>query len=230
VTDPLTGLHNRRFLVNQIHTDVAQSRRAYRGDAEFPNRDIIFMMIDLDNFKQINDTHGHGAGDRVLRGYAELIGEQIRESDYVVRWGGEEFLVVARQAESSQCDVIANRIIRNARAARFPINEQGDTVPCSCSMGIAYFPFLRDMPDALGWEQIIDVADIAVYLAKALGRDGWIAIQGTESTEISNGVQFLHRLKHGLRELVEAGEIRVTGSFDDPLSASAEGWESKPRS
>lgn len=229
VTDPLTGLHNRRFLVDQIHTDVAQSRRAYRGDAEFPNRDIIFMMIDLDNFKQINDTYGHGAGDRVLRGYAELIGEQIRESDYVVRWGGEEFLVVARQAESSQCDVIANRLIRNAREARFVINDKGDTVACSCSMGVAYFPFLRDNPDALNWEQIIDVADIAVYLAKALGRDGWIAIQGTERTRVENGPEFLHELKHRLQELVAAGEIKLSGSFDDLSGVSPEGWEHKSR-
>lgn len=224
VTDPLTGLHNRRFLTSQIRTDVAQSRRAYRGPSVYPNRDIVFMMIDLDHFKEINDTYGHGAGDRVLRQYAQILEDQIRESDYVVRWGGEEFLVVARQAESSQCNVIADRIIREVRGADFVITDDGSMIKCTCSIGVSHFPFLRQSPDSLSWEQIIDIADTAVYLAKALGRDGWVSIQGTEKMEADSGAVIMRWMRDDLAYLVESGRILIDGSFQRVAEAAVEDW------
>lgn len=214
ITDPLTGLHNRRFLVNQITKDIAQSTRAYVRPSVHENRDVIFMMIDLDHFKEINDTYGHLAGDSVLRDYARLISDQLRESDYVVRWGGEEFLVVARQAESSQCNVIAQRMIDAARGFRAKLEGVDERVPCTCSIGVSHYPFVPDQPNALNWEQIVDIADKAVYLAKVWGRDGWVAIHGTERTDIEDDADFVKRLKEDFDDMVGDGKIKVESSFD----------------
>lgn len=214
ITDPLTGLHNRRFLVNQITKDIAQSNRAYAGPSVYENRDVIFMMIDLDHFKKINDNYGHLAGDSILRDYARIISEQLRESDYVVRWGGEEFLVVARQAEASQCNVIARRMVEAARGFRAKLEGVEEPVICTCSVGVSHFPFVPGQSDGLNWEQIVDIADKAVYLAKVWGRDGWVAIHGTEGSHIENGADFVRKLKKEFDHMVDDGEIRVESSFD----------------
>ena len=215
VTDPLTGLNNRRFLTTQIHADVAQTRRAYAGPQAFENRDIVFMMIDLDYFKEINDTHGHGAGDRVLCQYAEILNDLMRESDYIVRWGGEEFLIVARQAEASQCHVIADRIVQNVRDKRFSVDEEGNTIRCTCSIGVSHFPFVREDRELLNWEQVIDVADKAVYLAKENGRNGWVALEGSESLAGKNPEWLSQQLRENLGGLVAGGYIKVRHSFGD---------------
>lgn len=214
ITDPLTGLHNRRFLVNQITKDIAQSNRAYSESAADENRDVIFMMIDLDQFKEINDSYGHLAGDSVLRDYARLISEQLRESDYVVRWGGEEFLVVARRAEASQCYAIAERIIEAARSFRASLAGVEEAVTCTCSIGVSHYPFVPGRPDGLNWEQIVDIADKAVYLAKVRGRDGWVAIHGTGNADTGNGAAFIKTLKEEFDGMVGDGIIRVESSFD----------------
>lgn len=219
VTDPLTGLRNRRFLMNQIGTDVAQSQRAYKGKQVYPNRDIVFMMVDLDHFKEINDAYGHLVGDRILQQYAEIIRRQLRESDYVVRWGGEEFLVVARQTEASQLNVIAERMAERAREARFPVDGVPGGLQCTCSIGVSHFPFLREVPDALSWEQVVDIADTAVYMAKALGRDGWVAIHGDADASVSDAAAFVRRIKTDLAGLCASEEVRLESSFDDPMRA-----------
>lgn len=218
ITDPLTGLHNRRFLMNQIIADVAQSRRAYVGETKYPNRDIVFMMIDLDNFKEINDTYGHLAGDQVLRGYSDILRRQLRTSDYVVRWGGEEFLIVARQTEAKRLNVIAERMMDEANEAVFEVDGIEGGLRCTCSIGVSHFPFVQSKPDAMNWEQIVDVADCAIYMAKRLGRNGWVAIHGTEKALVDDAQNFLRRLKADPASLVEAGEIMIESSFTEPLS------------
>ena len=88
-TDPLTGIRNRRFFSATIQRDVAQSVRAYAEGNDLSERDLVFYLIDLDNFKRVNDPHGHDAGDRVLIEAARRISSAIRNCDLLVRWGGE---------------------------------------------------------------------------------------------------------------------------------------------
>lgn len=225
ITDPLTGLLNRRYLTNQIATDVAQARRLHRGDNLYPNRDIVFLMIDLDYFKQINDTHGHAAGDLVLREYAQIIKEQIRESDYVVRWGGEEFLVIARNTEAAQCRVIADRIHQAARTRKF-ILDDGTELRVTSSIGVSHLPLFSAAPETASWEHVIEVADTAVYLAKALGRDGWVAIRGTTLDSVPDTTTLMNRIKSDLRRLVEEGVLVVESSFPGPLEVTTASTES----
>lgn len=220
LTDPLTGLANRRYLTRQVATDVAQSRRAYRGDSVLPNRDIIFLMVDIDHFKQINDTWGHLAGDEVLRQFAALLRSEIRESDYVVRWGGEEFLIVARQTEAGLCSIMAERIVNATRAKSFTIDDSGRTIQCTCSVGVSHFPFCQDDPDAFTWEQVLDMADASVYLAKTSGRDGWMAVRNDCKERIADTAAFVTAVKSNPTAMAGQGRIRIEGTHAASLMKS----------
>ncbi|MFC0679923.1 diguanylate cyclase [Lysobacter korlensis] len=211
-TDPLTELRNRRYLASQVALDVAQVCRSYAEPVRPPNCDMIFMMIDIDHFKQINDTYGHTVGDRVLREYAHVINTVIRDSDYAVRWGGEEFVLVARQAEATQCAALAERLVERVRSTEFPIDDAGTTIRSTCSVGVSHFPFVEGAPSALEWPQIIDICDAAVYLAKAGGRDGWVAIHGPADRPIEDPAKFIQRLKADPVALARAGVIRLSGT------------------
>ncbi len=93
LSDPLTGIRNRRFFQSMIEADASPSVRAYRGSGNYrpDHRDLIFFLLDIDHFKTVNDEYGHDAGDRVLVQIAERLTRVVRESDFLIRWGGEEF-------------------------------------------------------------------------------------------------------------------------------------------
>ena len=131
-------------------------------------------MIDLDHFKTINDSAGHAAGDAVLRQLRDLLEAVSRSSDIIVRWGGDEFLLVARDLSGDGLVELAERIRVPRRPQHvFEIGE-GRVVRTTCSVGFACYPFFREQLDALSWEQVISVADRALYVAKASGRNAWV--------------------------------------------------------
>jgi diguanylate cyclase (GGDEF)-like protein len=205
LSDPLTGLANRRFLARQVSADVAQLRRAYRSPAApGVHRDLVFLMVDIDHFKQINDSHGHAAGDSVLRRFAALLVDLIRESDYAVRWGGEEFLIVARQADARQAGAMAERIVQRVRDTRFPLEGGQGELSCTCSVGVAAAPFIPGDPESLEWEQVVALADAAVYHAKRRGRDGWVEVAAANNTRSAD----LPDLLEGARTSIEASAAR----------------------
>jgi diguanylate cyclase (GGDEF)-like protein len=172
-TDPLTGLRNRRSVVLQLQSDVALSLRQYeRARPDVPHdADITFMVIDLDHFKKINDRHGHAAGDAVLAALGERLRQVCRETDYLARWGGEEFLVVARHSHPGTAADLAERL-RLAVGSR-PFDTPAGALDVTASIGFASFPFDPCDPRSMTWEQVIDLADQAMYRAKRAGRDTW---------------------------------------------------------
>lgn len=181
LTDPLTGLHNRRFLDRSILTEISDVLRTYAGlargmqDRVTSNIDLVFFMVDLDRFKRVNDTFGHAAGDAVLQQVAALLGDAARKSDILVRWGGEEFLAVARNTCRNDVAVVAERFRRAVAGHPFDIGR-GEPISCTCSIGIAAFPFLTSHPDALSWERVVGLADRCLYVAKSSGRDNWVGV------------------------------------------------------
>jgi len=210
-TDQLTGLPNRRYLFDRIGEDVAQSRRAHFDGAP-SNGDMAFVMIDLDDFKRINDEHGHDCGDQVLAEFSRVVSEQLRESDYMIRWGGEEFMVVACQTECDRAWQIAERIIHSVRAAKIRIDGEGEGITVTCSAGIACYPFGRPV-DALDWEQVVQLADAAVYQAKTEGRDRWVQLLPGDELDPASFDNFVGAVKARCGELVETGQLRrLTGS------------------
>ena len=170
ITDPLTGIRNRRFFSETIEADVARSLRAFTTGQDAAARDLIFYLIDLDNFKKVNEGFGHHAGDRVLTEAAQRINSVVRTSDVLLRWGGEEFLVISRFADRNQAEILALRVTQAMRQAPFVI---GDDVCLrqTCSVGWAAFPWNLDDPAALGYEAVLEQADHALGEAKRAGKD-----------------------------------------------------------
>ena len=181
LTDPLTGLHNRRFLSERIEADVALSLRRYdsalqRGEGLPPDADLVFFLIDIDHFKQVNDLHRHAGGDAVLRQIRARLTQVFRDSDYLVRWGGEEFLVVARSTARAHAAGLAERM--RAAVADMPfVLDDGSRLACTCSLGFAAFPLAPDQPHIHAWAAVLDLADSALFAAKHKGRNGWVGVQ-----------------------------------------------------
>jgi diguanylate cyclase (GGDEF)-like protein len=169
-TDPLTGIRNRRFLMSSIVGDVAQCLRTYAEASDITERDLIFYAIDLDNFKKVNDHHGHDAGDRVLIEASRRISSAIRNSDLLVRWGGEEFLVVSRFTDRRQAAILADRVLDAFRAKPFAVGEDA-VVHQTCSIGWAAFPWIEKDPGAVNYEGVLKYADRGLYRAKKAGKD-----------------------------------------------------------
>lgn len=178
VTDSLTGLKNRRFLGQTIEADAAFCRRRHRvgPDGEGPNDgDMVILMLDIDHFKAVNDRYGHEAGDRVLQTVAQLLQRLGRDSDVKLRWGGEEFLIVSRFTHRSQGVVLAERVRIAFETTAFDAGN-GTPIHLTCSIGVAAYPFAPREPEALTWQQLLNVADQALFLAKRSGRNAWFSI------------------------------------------------------
>jgi diguanylate cyclase (GGDEF)-like protein len=224
ITDSLTGLNNRRFLTEYIEKEVALLQRRYHRLAEGPLTpdflDLAFVMIDLDHFKTINDSAGHAAGDAVLRQVRDLMKSVSRSSDIIVRWGGDEFLLVARDLSGERLSELAERIRVQVAKHVFEIGE-GRVVRTTCSVGFACYPFFREQLDALSWEQVISVADRALYVAKASGRNAWVGFHpGITALPIQG---LFGAICHGTQQLVREGRLRVSSSLTGPQSLV---WES----
>jgi diguanylate cyclase (GGDEF)-like protein len=214
ITDSLTGLANRRFLTEYIEKEVALLHRRYNRLSEGPITpdllDLAFVMIDVDHFKTINDSAGHAAGDDVLRQLRDLLVACSRSSDIIVRWGGDEFLLVARDLSGDGLIELAERVRTRVGQHVFDIGE-GRVVRTTCSIGFACYPFFREQLDALSWEQVISVADRALYVAKASGRNAWVGFQpGITSLPIQG---LFNAICHGAQQLVREGTLRVSSSL-----------------
>ncbi len=180
LTDPLTGLRNRRFLSEHIDADVAVSLRRWQdhllqGRPRPAHADLLLFLIDIDHFKQVNDLRGHDAGDAVIRQMRGRLQGVFRDTDYMVRWGGEEFLIVARGGSRLHAADLAERA-RQAVAAEPFVLPDGERLRCSCSLGFACFPLSVQFPAAVGWSSVASLADAALYRAKAHGRNAWAGV------------------------------------------------------
>jgi len=162
LTDPLTGLRNRRFLEQTITGDLELASRGHG--------DLVVLLADLDHFKSVNDTYGHAAGDAVLSELARLMVRTFRTSDYVVRWGGEEFLIVVRFVDRATAPELAEKL-RAAVAAQPFVLPDGTVLQRTCSIGFAVWP------GGESWDRTVDLADAALYAAKRGGRNACVGAE-----------------------------------------------------
>ena len=179
-TDHLTGLLNRRHLIKNIGPDVAICLRKHQPQhpAHYPeDANLLFMLIDIDHFKSINDSYGHAAGDQIIKQFSQRLRALFRESDYLIRWGGEEFLVVVRFCKRKEASILAERLRKTISSQDFEL-EGCTKIRKTCSIGYAIFPFYQDAPQDCTWEQVIDLADICLYAAKNSSRNAWVGISG----------------------------------------------------
>jgi diguanylate cyclase (GGDEF)-like protein len=166
VRDALTGLYNRRYLGEALDREL---RRAVRG-----KQSVGILMLDLDHFKQFNDTHGHDAGDTVLREAAAFLVKNVRAEDLVCRYGGEEFVIILPTADLEGARTRAERL--REKVKELSIVYQGQQLRMvTFSGGIAEFPSHGNTP-----QELMAAADAALYEAKALGRDRIVAAKLAE--------------------------------------------------
>ena len=219
-TDPLTGLRNRRYMANQIPQDLAfYDRQMQQGKHQ--DEVMMFALVDIDHFKSVNDTHGHKAGDRVLQQFAHVLGGLVRSGDYVVRWGGEEFLLVFRPMPTRNLHVIGERVRSAVATHEFDIGS-GKPLRLTCSAGLSEYPMFRDHRVQLGWETMVELADQALYYVKSHGRDGWAAFRPTGTTDL---LTLLQDLQNGPDALIDTGRLQLLGTkagVSAPSSQSSE--------
>ena len=189
LTDQLTGAHNRRFVSKFFPNELSQLQREhFKPQSGIIPGNLALISIDADHFKQINDTYGHDAGDRVLIQLVEVLNKTCRGGDWVVRWGGEEFLVIAKFQHRDEIHHLAERIRTNIANHTFELGN-GHQINRTCSMGIAAVPFIKKQYDALSWEQTLNLADMALYNAKNNGRNSWFSLFESNTTDASSCYQ-----------------------------------------
>jgi diguanylate cyclase (GGDEF)-like protein len=201
--DSLTGLHNRRFLAEFMEPETAQALRTW-AQPDGRRLTLKLLVIDLDHFKQVNDEHGHDAGDAVLRQLGALLRDIVRRPDIVVRWGGEEFVVVARDTGRVLPLGLAERIRRRVADHAFRL-PSGKTLHRTCSIGFTLYPFLPEAPGRIAWEQCVALADTGLYMAKEGGRDRWVGVEAGRAAWSA---------APGMHDAIRA----------DPAGAVSQGW------
>jgi diguanylate cyclase (GGDEF)-like protein len=188
VHDGLTGLHNRTFLTDHFDTLIKGAHR--RGER------LAVLQLDLDRFKQINDTLGHAAGDYVLVATAQRMTDSCRASDLCVRLGGDEFVMILSGAGSGQdINALAKRILGRINE---PINFHGVTIHPGASAGIAVYPV-----DADNAKDLLVHADLALYSAKKLGGGGYSFF----SEELRQELEHRKQLEHDLKAAIEVSSF-----------------------
>jgi diguanylate cyclase (GGDEF)-like protein len=174
--DPLTALYNRRHFQEFMKHYIQVEKRGAGTSGE----DIVgaLFLLDVDHFKHVNDTYGHAAGDAVLKMIAENLAVLLRETDMIVRWGGEEFLAFLPAIPRSGVDEIARRILNGISTQTIAYQDRQLSV--NVSVGFAPFPLVAD-DGPLSWERAVNLVDMALYLAKAHGRNRAYGVRGFDN-------------------------------------------------
>jgi diguanylate cyclase (GGDEF)-like protein len=158
VHDPLTGVFNRRYLLDRLASEVSHARRHARP--------LALLMLDLDHFKSFNDTFGHLSGDRALCFVVAQIRRYVRAGDVLARYGGEEFVLLSRAADHEEAMRLAQRVRQGVQ--ELPFSVAGTGVNVTVSVGVAS---LSDLPAGDGSAALLELADARLYVAKREGRN-----------------------------------------------------------
>jgi diguanylate cyclase (GGDEF)-like protein len=205
LTDPLTGLRNRRYFSATIEADVSQALRAYNDGHDTHIRDLVFYLIDADNFKEVNDRYGHDVGDKVLVEMARRLSSSIRHSDVLVRWGGEEFLVVSRYTDRSEAELLAQRALSAIADMPFSLGASGKAIERTCSVGWAAFPWFPANPSVVSYEEVLTLADRALNQAKQAGRNRAVGMLPAAGEQPVKTIEGLHSKGLEVQMLAVAG-------------------------
>lgn len=157
-TDSLTGLLNNKTFKEALHQEILRARRFKKS--------FGLIMIDIDYFKKYNDTHGHPQGDYLLKRIADLLRDNLKDTDIVARYGGEEFSILLPETTKEQTAIIAERLRSFVEWVRFPKEETQPEGKITISVGVAGYP-----EDGTTAEEVLNAADKALYRAKAEGRN-----------------------------------------------------------
>jgi diguanylate cyclase (GGDEF)-like protein len=180
-TDLLTGSKNRRYLSATIEGDARRVVQGYAAETNSVgkrNPDLVFYLIDCDYFKEVNDHYGHETGDQLLVEIARQISSAIRHSDVLIRWGGDEFLVVSRYTNREEAAILADRVLQAVGSEPCAL-KGGHVLRSTCSIGWAVFPWFVREPEAVDYSEVLRLADCALYEAKKAGKNQAIGMLPT---------------------------------------------------
>jgi len=204
--DPLTNLANRRHFHAVMQASSDTSGGGFAG---------ALLLVDIDHFKHINDGHGHAAGDVVLVEIARRLNDAVRGEDLVVRWGGEEFLILAASLTTEQTDQLAARVLASLGGA--PVMVENEALWVTASIGYACFP-LPPYGVPVQWEQAINLADMALYTAKSQGRNRAVGLASASASDAqslrvieSDFDRAWHEGRVTLRQTPGPGAERIVG-------------------
>ncbi|MDO6568337.1 diguanylate cyclase [Alteromonas sp. 1_MG-2023] len=188
--DSLTGLYNRHYLESQLPGELKRSSHANKhqqGNNE-RNQDLLCFLVDIDHFKRINDEHGHLAGDKVLSQFADVLRDVFRQTDLLIRWGGEEFLVICRHSMRDDLPQLAERCRTAVSENVFHID--GDkSLRVTCSIGFSILPPVEHLSFEESWKSTFAVVDYCLYATKMSGRNGWIGVIDTNRAHVGDAQQ-----------------------------------------
>lgn len=168
-TDGLTGLNNHRTFHETLHNELKRARRL--------EKQLSLMLIDVDYFKNFNDTYGHQEGDAALKSLSGILNRNIRQIDFAARYGGEEFAIILSEVSYEGAVRVAERI--RSETSTYAFNVKGTIDRLTVSIGIAVFP-----DDAIDRERLIKASDDALYMAKKMGRNRVVTFQQYESAAL----------------------------------------------
>jgi diguanylate cyclase (GGDEF)-like protein len=227
LSDSLTGLRNRRFFFEEVAREVAVLQRSAQQHGERETRRLVFIMVDLDWFKPINDTCGHAAGDRVLLQVRDVLERACRRSDVLIRWGGDEFLVIGRDHDLQGLEVLPERIRSLVEQTTFELGD-GRVAHLTCSVGFTCYPSLtHENLVTMSLEQVIGLADSALYMAKKGGRNAWVGLLATDVTSAEDVLESIHR---DAQQVAERGRMEILSSrAEAPADGVARAEVSKER-
>ncbi|HEX9061607.1 MAG TPA: sensor domain-containing diguanylate cyclase, partial [Clostridia bacterium] len=170
--DPLTGLHNRRYAFEFTYdkiTQFIQNKTKSLSNSEkrqlSAEENVIgVFLIDIDHFKEVNDTYGHSAGDNVLVKVSKVLKQMIRADDILVRWGGEEFLIILYNINRDYLEKFSRKVLVKIKETPIGVSEN-ETIHKTCSLGYVEMPLDITNPNLLNLEQMINISDYALYCA-----------------------------------------------------------------
>ena len=158
IKEGLTGLFNQIYIRQRLEEEIYRSKRY--------NHPLSLLMIDLDNFKGLNDRYGHTAGDHLLKYFSRLILETVRPSDIAARYGGEEFLIILPETSKEEAQTVAERLRKRISLYPFRIDSRKEDIQFTISIGVSSFPEYGQTAD-----ELITLADTALYQAKKEGKN-----------------------------------------------------------
>jgi diguanylate cyclase (GGDEF)-like protein len=200
--DPLTNLHNRRyayeFVSDQAVKFIKDKVRSMNNDNKrltSPRDNVLgIFLIDIDHFKDVNDTYGHKSGDNALVIFSDVLRKLIRKDDFIIRWGGEEILIILNNTSEQYLELFAGKILSSVKAAPIEVAD-GKLIHITCSIGYTEMPSNMSAPELLTLEQTINLSDFALYLAKAHGRNIAVHLSAKEQESLSQEyIDYLLRL------------------------------------
>jgi diguanylate cyclase (GGDEF)-like protein len=192
LVDPLTGLKNRRYLfdivtrdIDSINKDILQQKTGNNKRSANNPKGYGVLIMDIDHFKLVNDQYGHDSGDFVLKTFSRILMNQVRSDDVVVRFGGEEFIVILKNTEEEYLSDLAETLRKNIEMETFEIRD-GKKIAITCSLGFVFYPFIDHIDGHISLDQILFLADKALYYAKNNGRNRSVKAYFANDSEKQN--------------------------------------------